>query len=378
MKPQETKRACRFSLGYLCLVVLLVKLVVYFVAWHNSLGITVELIEYARPRWDYKRIEPSLLHFASCDVQWYLELVSIGYSPGKGSGAFYPAWPMMLRLLGCQESTWSPLIAAAASGVLWTAGLVLLFRWASATFSRQIAWGMVLANLLLPSSMTFWIGFTESLFFLLFVSFLAFAEGRWSWISWIAAFCLSLTRPVGIFLIVIPGVWWLLNLRRRFAAGCILAFLAGWSVYFAIIWSIMGHPLAGWEAQKYHINEPSLRYVTDIPRFLNSLLNITSFHNPTGSLLDRMVFVAAFWGVLRLWRIRPSWCLATQLMLLIPAMTNQFLSFSRFTIVAIPLLMPIGEMLLRLRFRWLCLWISLSMVTQYHLIHQFFSFGWGT
>ena len=378
VQAQGSRPVSDFSLGYLCGVVLLVKIGVYLLALYNALGVNIDVIEYARPRWNYKRIEPSLLHLASCDVQWYLEIVSIGYSPGKDSGAFYPAWPMILRLLGCQESAWSPLIAAVASGVLWSAGLVLLFRWASATLSKPIAWSMVLANLLLPSSMTFWIGFTESLFFLLFVSFLAFAEGRRFWISWIAAFCLSLTRPVGIFLIVIPGVWWLLNLRRRFATGCILSFLAGWSVYFAIMWTTMGHPLAGWAAQKYHINEPSLRYVTDIPRFLNSLFNITSFHNPTGSLLDRVAFVAAFWGILRLWKIRPSWCLATQLMLLIPAMTNQFLSFSRFTIVAIPLLVPIGEMLLRLRLRWLCLWISLSLATQYYLIHQFFTFGWGT
>ena len=118
--------------------------------------------------------------------------------------------------------------------------------------------------------------------------------------------------------------------------------------------------------------------MTDIPKFLKSFVHITSFHDPTGSFLDRLMFVGSFWGIVRLWQWQPAWCLATAAMLLIPAMTNQFLSFSRFTVVAIPLLFPMGELLLKMPFPWLMGWILLAMAAQYYLMSQYFSSGWGT
>jgi len=368
----------RYRIAWICIPILLIKIGVYGLAWLNSAAVDAQYFEGSKPRIDFNKINPEVLKLASQDVLWYLEIVSKGYSSGKDSGAFYPAWPFFLRWIGCADSAWSPLIAAGVSTIFWCLGLVIFFRWAATTLSREVAWSLVLANLLLPSSMTFWIGFTESLFFFLFVVFVTFADDRRAWICWLTALILPLTRPVGVFVVIIPGVWWLLGHRRVFASVCILCFLVGWSIYFGIMWYHLGHPLADWAAQRFHVNSPSLSYLKDVPRFLGNLFHVTSFHDPTGSLLDRLVFIGSFWGVVRLWSIRPSWCVTTGAMLLIPAMTNQFLSFSRFTIVAIPLLLPIGQMLMRLRFRWLCLWIALSLATQYHLIHRFFTFGWGT
>jgi hypothetical protein len=66
------------------------------------------------------------------------------------------------------------------------------------------------------------------------------------------------------------------------------------------------------------------------------------------------------------------------LMLLVPAMTNQFLSFSRFTIVVVPLLIPMSEILLQLRWPALSTLVVGSLATQYYLISRFFSFEWAT
>lgn len=375
---QAARPSSKICFCQICWFVLLLKVGVYIIAWHNSSSVDVKFFEDSKPQVDFQKIHPKLFNLASNDVLWYLEIVSKGYTLGKDSGAFYPVWPFLLRCFGCAESPWSPLIAALASVGFWILGLFLFFRWATRTASREAAWSMVLANLLLPSSMTFWIGFTESFFFFLFVTFLVFTDSRNSWVSWVASFILPMTRPVGIFIVLIPCLWWMLGLRRRFSTGCVLSFLAGWLCYFCIMWYSLGHPLAGWAAQKYHVNAPSLSYVKDIPKFISSLFNITSFHDPTGSLLDRVAFIASFWFVVRLWSIRPSWCITTAAMLLIPAMTNQFLSFSRFTIVAIPLLFPIGMVLQRLRPGWMGACIALAMAVQYYLIHQYFSFGWGT
>ena len=329
----------------------------------------------------------ALLQFFHCDNLGYLGLASHGYSQSFSKyAAFYPAWPMLLRFFGCGEFDemyesgfyWSPLVSAVISIVFWAAGLFLLFRWATRTMSSRMAWSMVLANLLLPSSMTFWIGFSESLFFFLFVCFLVFSDGARPWLAWIAAFFLSLTRPVGIMVLIIPAVSLLIDHRRKVAIGSVFGFLLGWVVYFGTMWYTMGDPLSGWIAQKYHTNQPSLLYLFEMKKFFNSFMLVKSFHDPVGSFLDRFVFILAVICVLRLWLIRPSWCLAACCMLLIPAITNQFLSFSRFTIVVIPLLVPIGLALLQMKKHWLFCVIALSLGTQYYLIYSYFSGEWGT
>jgi hypothetical protein len=198
------------------------------------------------------------------------------------------------------------------------------------------------------------------------------------WIALVAALLLSIARPVGIFVVLIPVIWWILGIRRLFSTFCIFVFLTGFILYFVVMWYSLGSPFAGWAAQKFHVNKPSLIYVLDFPKFINSLFNITSFHDPQGSFLDRFIFVMAFWCVVRLWRIRPSWCMVSMLMLLVPAMTNQFLSFSRFTIVVIPLFIPMGEMLIQLRWPALSALVVGSLATQFYLISRFFSFEWAT
>ena len=380
---RKKSNLCRDLVFY----VLALKIAIYIVAF---LGTPV--MEQLARKSDFgitnkTTIYVALLQFFHCDNLGYLGIASDGYSHSlPGVTALYPAWPMLLRIFGCgkfdgiDESGfyWSPLVSAVISIVFWATGLFLLFRWAKRTMSSRVAWSMVLANLLLPSSMTFWIGFSESLFFFLFVCFLVFSDGARPWLAWIAAFFLSLTRPVGIMVLIIPAVSVLIDHRRKVAIGSVFGFLLGWVVYFGTMWYTMGDPLDGWIAQKYHTNQPSLLYLLEIKKFFNSFLLVKSFHDPVGSFVDRFVFILAIICVLRLWMIRPSWCLSACCMLLIPAMTNQFLSFSRFTIVVIPLLVPIGLALLQMKKHWLFCVIAFSLGTQYYLIYSYFSGEWGT
>lgn len=332
-------------------------------------------------------IQSALLQFYHFDNFGYLNLASDGYSNSLPAfTALYPAWPMLLRIFGCGKYDgiyesglyWSPFVSALISMGFWAIGLLLLFRWAARTMSLRMAWSIVLANILLPSSMTFWIGFSESLFFLLFVCFLVFGDSARPWLAWIAAFFLSLTRPVGIMILIIPVVSVLINSRRNIAIGSVFGFLSGWVVYFGIMWYTMDNPLAGWIAQKYHTNQPSLLYILEVQKFFHSFVLVKSFHDPVGSFLDRFVFVLVCICLLRLWFIRPSWCLTAFSMLLIPAMTNQFLSFSRFTIVVIPLLVPLGLFILNLNKSWLICLILLSLGAQYYLIYSYFCGNWAT
>ena len=362
----------------ICLIVFLVKILLYGIAWNKSPTVPETFFDGSKTRVDYSRFHPAIRKLAIFDAGWYLDIVSNNYTNGKDSGAFYPLWPFLLSVFGCANNPWAPLVSAGLSVVFWCFGLGLIFSWAAKEFSYHMAWCVVLVNLLLPSSMTFWLGFTESLFFFLFASFLKYSVGARLWISLVAALLLSVSRPVGIFVVLMPVIWWVLGIRRLFSAFCILAFVAGFMLYFGVMWYSLGSPFAGWSAQKFHVNKPSLSYVVDFPKFIDSLFNITSFHDPQGSFLDRFIFVISFWCVVRLWWIRPSWCVVSMLMLLVPAMTNQFLSFSRFTIVVIPLFIPMGEILIQLRWPALSALIFGSLATQFYLISRFFSFEWAT
>ena len=362
----------------ICLFVFFFKILLYTIAWNKSPTVPEGFFDVAKARIDYNSFHPAIRKLAIFDAGWYLDIVSNRYTNGKDSGAFYPLWPFLLKVFGCANNPWAPLISAVLSVVFWCLGLGLLFSWAAKEFSYHMAWCVVLVNLLLPSSMTFWLGFTESLFFFLFACFLRYSIGTRLWIALVAALLLSIARPVGIFVVLIPVIWWILGIRRLFSTFCIFVFLTGFILYFVIMWYSLGSPFAGWAAQKFHVNKPSLIYVLDFPKFINSLFNITSFHDPQGSFLDRFIFVMAFWCVVRLWRIRPSWCMVSMLMLLVPAMTNQFLSFSRFTIVVIPLFIPMGEILIQLRWPALSALVIGSLATQFYLISRFFSFEWAT
>lgn len=376
-----------FFIRNICCYVCFLKIMIYAVTFYGT-----PLIDQIEKKngvgiAKFPIISAASVQLYHCDNIYYLGLASHGYSQSFSKyAAFYPAWPMLLRFFGCGEFDgmyesgfyWSPLVSAVISIVFWAAGLFLLFRWATRTMSSRMAWSIVLANLLLPSSMTFWIGFSESLFFFLFVCFLVFSDGARPWLAWIAAFFLSLTRPVGIMVLIIPAVSVLIDHRRKVAIGSVFGFLLGWVVYFGTMWYTMGDPLSGWIAQKFYTNQPSLLYLFEMKKFFNSFMLVKSFHDPVGSFLDRFVFILAVICVLRLWLIRPSWCLAACCMLLIPAITNQFLSFSRFTIVVIPLLVPIGLALLQMKKHWLFCVIALSLGTQYYLIYSYFSGEWGT
>ena len=362
----------------ICSVVLVSKIIIFIIAWCAAPSVPESLFDEMQVPLDYCRFPTAIRKFAAFDAGWYLSLVDNSYKNSKGAAAFYPLWPFLLRTFGCANNPWAPVISAGLSAVFWCSGIGLIFVWVSKEFSHETAWWILLANLLLPSSMTYWLGFTESLFVLLFAAFLRYANTEKYWITLLAALLLPLVRPVGIFVISLPLIWWFVGLRRSRSMYCVMVFLAGWLSYFSIMWFNLGSPMAGWDAQKYHVNQPSLYYIFDIPKLVDSLFYITSFHDPKGSLLDRTMFVVAFWCICRLWRFRPSWCLVSILMLLVPAMTNQFLSFSRFTIVVIPLLFPMAELLSKIRRFWLTALIGGLLLVQYYLIDRFFRFEWAT
>lgn len=324
---------------------------------------------------------PVLLSRLACaDSADYLRLAEIGYNPGSRLCAFYPLWPWLLGVTGIAGSRVAPLGSTLLAILFWILGLTLLHRWVQHQSNSQTAWGVVLANLLLPSSIFFWLGYTESIFFLLSVVFVCTSESD-KWIFSVAAsLFLPLTRPVGIFIVSVsflglfdknPEAW-----KRSLIQ--LIASLLGFCFYLLLMWLSTGNCWEGFSAQKYYINNPSLSHLLFPGELFSRFVSADGWHNPKGSVLDRLVFILSIALVISVWKSRLKWFFWALPMILVPAFTNWFLSFSRLSVSALPLMLALGHWVQRCGKRMILIILVTSIINQAYLLKKFFSFGWAS
>jgi hypothetical protein len=136
------------------------------------------------------------------DANWYLAIAHQGYAAaGKGSRAFWPLYPELIRVLGYVVG--SDVIAGVVISLAsFAAALVLLHRLAELELGRRAADATVLLLAFAPLSFFFSAVYTESLFLLLSVGAI-YAARRERWlIACALAGLATLTRTTGIALIV--------------------------------------------------------------------------------------------------------------------------------------------------------------------------------
>ena len=177
----------------------------------------------------------------SCmDVGHYLWIAQHGYTPENPSNAFYPLWPAILKILGISASSNAPTFAASTAFALWAWSMRRLYLWIQKRFGEPVAWATLLVFLLLPSSIFFWVGFTESLFLALFVTYLTSLNRTNRIPALLAACLLPLARPIGICLAVIPFVEWVRGRSRSFQSMALVCFLIGFATYLSILRTATG------------------------------------------------------------------------------------------------------------------------------------------
>jgi hypothetical protein len=371
--PVQTQQV---PIHYLVTLVFVFKIVGFLALLCTAPPVDREQFDRTDASWVTADAPTWCLGLACMDAEYYLHLAAHHYSSGHPSAAFYPAWPYLLRCLSVPGNKLAPVWASTLAFGLWLSGCIVFFAWAGPTLGQEMAYAGILFNLLLPSSMFFWVGYSESLFFLLVCTFFCFSETRYWHLSALASFFLPLTRPVGVFVVVVPLLWLVARCRPKTAFLCLFSGLLGFSTYAVMMWSQTGDPFEGFRAQRHFVNTPSLYHFAHPMEFGRRFFDIAELHHPTASLLDRVMFVGSMVLLVPLWRMRTSWCLWAGLMLVLPAWANWFLSFSRFTIVVLPLCLSGGALLLRCRL-WELGWIAMvSLAVQGYLTMRFLSFQW--
>jgi hypothetical protein len=280
------------------------------------------------------------------DALWFLRIATAGYTEGDGSAAFFPLYPLLIRVV-------SPLLGGhpLAAGLLvsnaaFLGALVVLYFLTSSEFDERIARRTVLYLAIFPTAFFFLAPYSESLFLLLVVASLWGARrGKWP-LAGLAGALAGATRNVGVLLILPLVVEGILQHRER---GDRLAPRLLWSgavavgtlAYLGFWQGIGGDALAPLHQQSTWQREGTFPLATAVSGTREAFRWIGIY--PGGyHLLDWLLVLpalaAAVWVTTR---ARPTFAVFTWASLLAPLSLvfapRPFMSLPRFLLAVFPL-----------------------------------------
>ncbi len=240
-------------------------------------------------RWPRQGEPIFLSHLATWDAAHYLRLSEVGYVRGNASCAFYPLWPMLVRVcansVGCAHVTAAIVLANLLSAVGW----FLVFQVASRHWGTDTAARTLLLAVAYPGALFFQVNYSESLFFFLTMLLWHGLECRAYGSAITAALLLPMTRAIGVFA-VLPILWHLSHvepvprgwknvghiasqlLARHSLAltGLLVAPVVGWCCYLLTMLLSTGNAFDGFVAQQYW-GVHSISNLVNFPKFLIAL-----------------------------------------------------------------------------------------------------------
>jgi hypothetical protein len=177
------------------------------------------------------------------DSVWYLSIAGAGYGGGGVREAFFPLYPLLVRIAGAPLG--SALVGGAlVSTALLGVALVVLHRLVALDHDRAVARNAVLVTALFPMSFFFSAVYSESLFLALSVGAVyAARRERWAWAGALGGLA-AMTRSAGVLLLVPLALIYLwdvgrpsLRVRRRLRADVLWLGLVplGLAVYCAFL-----------------------------------------------------------------------------------------------------------------------------------------------
>ena len=154
--------------------------------------------------------------------------------------------------------------------------------------------------------------------------------------------------------------------------------LTGWGFYFCLMHWSAGSWDAGIVAQRFFPNQPSVGNFFDVRTLLGAFCNVGSFHNPLDSFLDRSLFILTLASIPWIFRESRVAGWFTVAMGLVPAGTNLFLSYTRFSALVVTLPLLWSGVMLRTRLRWPTVFVVLGVLGcgQVYCATRFFEYEW--
>lgn len=397
-------------------IIVIITTIAYLTAWQlkrNNIDILNELHEVQQ---NVRR------PYEAWDSARYLYLVEYGYASGVSSCAFYPLWPLTIRwatkTAGGKYLITGLILANLLSLSAWT----IFQRLTALRWDKEVAQWAVVLLVTFPGSLFYQFLYSESLFLLLIIGLWFSLERRIYILAAFTAFLLPLTRAIGVFSLLPIGWYalreappaWLIQAGERFvwlkwitpepasietATGSdripapphdcmprkapfsypwllLSAPILGWVTYLILMWHWTGNPFEGFEAQK-HWGAHSISNLWNVPKFIIGLFSPTQWHEFTGSLLDRCVFVLLLYCLPLIWKLDKSLFVWTWMLGIIPAMSGTFTSFTRYASCVFPMFIALAVFVNRPGRQWLR-WGLLAVFAVLHviLVWRFVNFRW--
>jgi hypothetical protein len=158
------------------------------------------------------------------DACWYLRIAEYGYEVGEPGTAFFPVYPLAIRILAPFFLGNVVLAALAVSAIGYIAAMAILHAMVSVDLDRGTAERAMLYLSVFPTAFFLFAPFTESIFLALALAALYCMRTKRYGYAVVAALLVGLTRPQGV-LLGLPLAWETLLVLRdhRLAPGHRLA-----------------------------------------------------------------------------------------------------------------------------------------------------------
>jgi Gpi18-like mannosyltransferase len=297
------------------------------------------------------------------DSGWYLTIIKFGYSYDgnnlvKHPVVFFPLYPLaskfLVQVFGINEEI-SVLLVSNISILI---AIPLAFKLIRDEYGNETALASIAFLSFFPTSFFFDTGYTESLAFLLIISFFLLLKKEKYLLAAVCAALALATRATCI--VLLPPLLW--EIRRRYgrepkrlilmAGACVFVATSGLWLYMLFLWTNFRSPLAFWKGQRAWLEgqavSGNLFQVLTLRPF--AYLSALFFDGPNPNTLDPWWFLL-FLVLIVLFRKRlpVSYTLFALGVLLLPYITLSgglgFRSFTRYIILAFPVFIIFGELM---------------------------------
>jgi hypothetical protein len=286
------------------------------------------------------------------DALWFLRIATSGYRVADGSPAFFPLYPISIRLVSWLVGGHPLLAATIVSNAAFFFGLLVLYDLTVREFSEPVARRAIVYLAVFPTAFFYLAPYSESLFLLL--SVLACRQARRDrWVTAaIAGALAAFTRSIGI--VLVPALLVMAVERSRANGGRLwpriagsLAVLLGPITYLALWGIVRGDALAPIRAQESwqrQLGSPLL----SLWRGGEMGLGLLGHPDPSYWLIDVLVTGIVIVAVVAGWRRLPPAYLVYALGSLLIPLSDPFparplISMPRFVAVIFPAFWVMAE-----------------------------------
>lgn len=285
------------------------------------------------------------------DALWFLRIADTGYRPDDGSAAFFPLYPLLVRVMAFFTGGRTLLAGVLVSNASFLGALIVLYALTTREFSEAHARTTVTLLALFPTSLFFLAPYSESTFLLLAVTaFWCARRDRWA-LAALAAALAAMTRSTGIVLAPALLVEAIVQHRERGVpllprAAAAVATLAGPGIVLAYWFVAFDHALAPFDAQRRWQREPTFPLRTLADAVSAAVRSVDVW------LLDLVIVgVILVCAVLGLRRVRAGYSVyawaSLALPLSYPFQSRPLLSVPRFSVVIFPAFWVLADLVER-------------------------------